>query len=78
VLAVDEDTFASGRGPVLETHSRVAPRDQISDRIALIQRVQEVANLDRLPDESLWISGMAISPDFTQVSNVSMGCGVTE
>ena len=25
-----------------------------------------------------WISGMAISPDFTQASTVSMGCGVTE
>jgi len=25
-----------------------------------------------------WISGMAISPDFTQLRSVSTGCGVTE
>jgi hypothetical protein len=36
---------------VLELHGRVAPGDQVADRVALVERVQEVANLGGFPDE---------------------------
>ena len=78
LLAVDQDALARRRGAVLELHRGVAPGDQVADRIALVERVQQVADLGGLPDEGPLDLGDGDLADLTQVSRVSIGCGVTE
>ena len=40
LLTVDQDAFTRRRGAVLELDGRIAPRDEVADRIALIERVE--------------------------------------
>src|SRR5262245_58956936 len=51
LLTIDKNSFASGKCAVLELDRWVAPRDQIADRITLVERVQEISDLRCLPYE---------------------------
>ena len=51
LLAVDEDAFAGRRSAVLEFHGGIAPCDEVANGVSLIERVEEVADLGRLPNE---------------------------
>ena len=51
LLAVDQDALAGGRGAVLELHRWVAPGDQVADGMALVERIEEIPDLDRFPHE---------------------------
>ena len=51
LLAVDQNTFTLRLRSILQSDRRVAPRDKITNRVAEIERVDEIAHLRRIPDE---------------------------
>jgi hypothetical protein len=51
LLAVDQDALAGRGRTIFETHLWVAPCDQIADWIPLVERVEQIADLGRIPDE---------------------------
>src|SRR6185437_16233582 len=51
LLPVNQDALARGWGAVLEPHGRISPSDQVADRVALVERIEEVADFGRFPDE---------------------------
>ena len=51
LLPVDQDALAGRRGAVLELHRRVAPCNQVAHRVALVERIQQVAHFGRIPNK---------------------------
>ena len=51
LLAVDQNTFALRLRSILQSNRRVAPRDKLTNRVAKIERVDEIAHLRRIPNE---------------------------
>ena len=62
----------------LEIYGGIAPSDEIADGIALIKRVEEVADFGGFPNErALNFGNGYLARLASQVSSVSIGCGVT-
>src|SRR5690606_37339405 len=51
LLTVNQNPLASRVGTVFQSHRRVAPSNEVTNRISLVERIQEIAHLGRIPDK---------------------------
>jgi hypothetical protein len=73
LLTVDEDSLPFRGRSVLQPHRRIWPGDEIPDRVAAVEGIEKIADFTASETTACWISGIAISPDLTQVRRVSIG-----
>jgi hypothetical protein len=49
LLPIDQDPLPRRRAPIFQFAARIFPSDQIPNRIPLLERIEQIANLHRLP-----------------------------
>ncbi len=77
MLTFNQAALSRGGRAVLQSNRWVAQSDQIAHSENLVQGIPQVPDAGGPERKGRWISGMAISTNFTQSPKGSLGCGET-